>query len=165
MPAEPDPTLSTLVSGAVADVRTLVRGEIELAKAELNRSAKRGATGGGLVGLAIFFALFALLMLAFSAAYGLVKAGLDPWAAFLIIGAVMLLITAILVVVAVRQFKKITGPVMAQEEMAKTQKLFAERQAALVGGAEVEHAPAATVGAGAESTTVFPSYGGSPPAP
>lgn len=164
MPAEPEPTLSTLVAGAVADVRTLVQGEIELAKAELNRSAKRGATGGGLIGLAIFFALFALLMLAFSAAYGLVKAGLDPWAAFLIIGAVMLVVTAVLGWVASRQFKKITGPVLAQEEMAKTQALLAARKAAVV--PPLTTAPAAeTPAPSTESDTVFPSYAGRPPTP
>ena len=129
MTAEPEPRLADLVSGAVRDVQTLVSGEVELAKAELARSAKRGATGGGLIGLAIFMALFALLMLAFSAAYGLVAAGLEPWAAFLIIGAIMLLVTAILGFVAYKQFNKITGPVMAQAEMEKTKHLFAARSA------------------------------------
>ena len=179
MTAEPEPRLADLVSGAVRDVQTLVSGEVELAKAELARSAKRGATGGGLIGLAVFMALFALLMLAFSAAYGLVAAGLDPWAAFLIIGAIMLIVTAVLGLVAYKQFNKITGPVMAQAEMEKTKNLFAARKAdktaARLAAAD-EALATATAGKAAkagtpsepaepESTTVFPSYGGTPPAP
>jgi uncharacterized membrane protein YqjE len=168
MTAEPEPRLADLVSGAVRDVQTLVSGEVELAKAELARSAKRGAAGGGLIGLAIFMALFALLMLAFSAAYGLVAAGLDPWAAFLIIGAVMLLVTAVLGLVAYKQFNKITGPVMAQAELEKTKNVFAARKAdaAAARAATAETtASASAPPAEPESTTVFPSYSGTPPAP
>ena len=167
MSAESDPNLSTLVSGAVADVRTLIRGEIELAKSELNQSAKRGATGGALVAVAVFLALFALLMLAFAAAYGLVAAGLDPWAAFLIVAGVMLLLTAILAWVAVRNFKKVRGPVQAQEELAKTQALFAAAKAQALTGTTPTVGASNGSGPSSEpvSTTVFPSYGGTPPTP
>ena len=167
MTAEPEPRLADLVSGAVRDVQTLVSGEVELAKAELARSAKRGATGGGLIGLAVFMALFALLMLAFSAAYGLVAAGLEPWAAFLIIGAVMLVVTAVLGFIAYKQFNKITGPVMAQAELEKTKKVFADRKAdaAAARAEDAETVAAAAPPAEPESTTVFPSYSGTPPAP
>lgn len=175
MPAELDPTLSTLVSGAVTDVRTLIRGEIELAKAELNQSAKRGARGGGLVAVAVFLALFALLMLAFAAAYGLVAAGLSPWAAFLIVAGVMLALTAGLGAFAVKEFKKVSGPTRAQQEIAKTQQLFADRAAQASAARALESAAApdagsrsagpATGGSEPMSATVFPSYGGTPPAP
>ncbi len=130
MTAEPEPRLADLVAGAVRDIQTLISGQVELAKAEIAQSAKRGAQGGGLIGLAIFMALFALLMFAFSAAYGLVNAGLKPWAAFLIVGTVMLLVTALLGLIAYRQFKKITGPVMAQAELAKTTQVFSDRRTA-----------------------------------
>ena len=80
-------------------------------------------------------ALFALLMFAFAAAYGLVNAGLEPWAAFLIVGTVMLLVTALLGFIAYRQFNKITGPVMAQAELAKTTQVFADRRTAAAAAA------------------------------
>ncbi len=156
MTPEPEPRLSELIAGAVQDIRTLISGQVELAKAELAQSAKRGAQGFGLFGLAIFIALFALLMLAFSAAYGLVEAGMDPWAAFLIIGVVMLLITALLAFLAYRRFKKMSGPTLAKEEMAKTKQVFTDRAAA---------AAEATDSVAPESDTVFPSYGGTPPSP
>ena len=165
MTAEPEPRLADLVAGAVRDIQTLVTGQIELAKAEIAQSAKRGASGGGLIGLAIFMALFALLMFAFSAAYGLVKAGLDPWAAFLIIGTVMLLVTALLGLIAYRQFNKITGPVMAQAELAKTTQVFADRRTAAATVVVDGEASAPGKAAEPESTTVFPSYSGAPPAP
>jgi uncharacterized membrane protein len=116
-------------------------------------------------------ALFALLMLAFSAAFGLVAAGLPNWAAFLVIGALMLLITAILGFIAYRQFNKITGPVLAKEELEKTRKVFADRRASktaaavdLVSATAESAQTAAEEASEPESTTVFPSYGGTPPA-
>ncbi len=172
MTAEPEPRLADLVSGAVRDVQTLVSGQVELAKAEMAQSAKRGAKGGGLIGLAIFMALFALLMLAFSAAFGLVSAGLSNWAAFLVIGVLMLIVTAVLGLVARREFMKISGPTMAQAELAKTQKLFVERRAsaaealslaALTGQDSDSAEPVSSKEP--ESTTVFPSYSGTPPTP
>ena len=42
-----EPSVGTLVQSAMADVSTLVRNEIELAKAELGKSAKKAASRRG----------------------------------------------------------------------------------------------------------------------
>ncbi len=172
MATQDEPSLSELVTGAVHDVKTLITGQVELVKAEVSASAKRGVTGAVLIGLAVFLALFALLMLAFSAAYGLVAAGLDPWAAFLIVGGVMLLVTAIVVFLAIREFKKVRGPVLAQEELAKTKAALsgvaADTATEVADGVKTTAKSARDKVQGAsttESTTVFPSYGGTPPSP
>ena len=164
MAAQTEPKLSELVSDAVRDVQALINGQVELAKAEIAQSAKRGATGGGMIGLAVFMALFALLMLAFSAAFGLVAAGLPNWAAFLVIGILMLLVTAMLGFIAYRQFNKITGPVLAKEELDKTKKVFADRRASKTAAAVALVSATAEEASEPESSTVFPSYGGTPPA-
>ncbi len=167
-----EPPLSELVGGAVHDVKTLITGQIELVKAEISASAKRGVTGAGLIGLALFLTLFALLMLAFAAAYGLVAAGLDPWAAFLIIAGVLLLITAIVVLVAIWEFKRIKGPERAQEELAKTKAALTgvagDTASEVVEGVKTTAKSARDKVQGTsttESSTVFPSYGGTPPSP
>jgi pimeloyl-ACP methyl ester carboxylesterase len=56
-PVEPtaltdEPSVGTLVQSAMADFSTLVRGEIELAKAEVGKSAKKAGIGVGAFGAA-----------------------------------------------------------------------------------------------------------------
>ncbi len=155
---EAEPRLSELVTAAVQDAQILIKGQVELAKAEIARSAKRGVTGAALLFVAAFLVLFALLMLAFAAVYGLVRAGLDPWAAFLIVAGVLLLITAVLAFIAKVQFGKITGPVMAKEEFQKTKAAFAGGATAPSPGPEAKGKEREPV-----SATVFPSYDGRPP--
>jgi uncharacterized membrane protein YqjE len=47
--AEGDPTLGELVMGLTDDISTLVRKEVDLAKAELQESIQKGARAGGMV--------------------------------------------------------------------------------------------------------------------
>ncbi|MCX6404116.1 MAG: phage holin family protein, partial [Actinobacteria bacterium] len=54
---------------------------------------------------------FAVTLLLVSAGFGLVAAGLPAWAAFLILGFVVLIGAGFCLWLAVRRFKKIRGPV------------------------------------------------------
>jgi Putative Actinobacterial Holin-X, holin superfamily III len=99
-----------IIKGISDDVKLLVRDEVELAKSELVPSAKRAGTGGGLLGAAGYFAICALSILYFAAAFGLVALGLSPWLAFLIVGVVLMLIAAILGGIGFMIVRKITGP-------------------------------------------------------
>lgn len=99
-----------IIKGISDDVKLLVRDEVELAKSELVPSAKRAGTGGGLLGAAGYFAICALSIFYFAAAFGLVALGLSPWLAFLIVGVVLMLIAAILGGIGFMIVRKITGP-------------------------------------------------------
>ena len=46
------PSLGALVADIANDLRSLIRGEIELAKAELKNSVRAGSTGGALLAVA-----------------------------------------------------------------------------------------------------------------
>ena len=50
--AADEPSVGSLVQSAMADLSTLVRGEIELAKAEVGKSAKKAGIGAGAFGAA-----------------------------------------------------------------------------------------------------------------
>src|SRR3954470_7107812 len=50
--ATAEPSVGTLVQSAMADVSTLIRGEVELAKAEIGKSAKKAGIGAGAFGAA-----------------------------------------------------------------------------------------------------------------
>ena len=115
------PSLGALVADIANDLRSLIRGEVELAKAELKNSLRAGSTGGALLAVAgILMAMFGLL-LTWAAVYGLSDGtGLPLWASFLIVGGVYLLIAALSAFLGVHSLKKAKGPKNAVAEMQRT---------------------------------------------
>jgi membrane protein implicated in regulation of membrane protease activity len=111
-------TFGQLVADATSEVSTIMRQEIELAKAELAASAKNAAAGGALFGAAGYFVFLAVIIFVISGAYGLVAAGLAPWLAFLIVGVVLVLLAGICALIGRGRFKKVAGP---KKAIASTQ--------------------------------------------
>lgn len=100
--ADPQPTVDDSAVG-VADLlgrlgdqfTTLVRQEVELAKAEAKQEARTAAKAGAGYGAAGLTAFFTVMFLSLAAAWGLAE--LTPiWAAFLIVGAVYGIVAVIL---------------------------------------------------------------------
>ena len=121
---EDRPSPGTLVAGITGELSTLVRSEIELAKAELRESAKRGAAGGILFAVAAGILLTVWLLLTFALVYVLMEvADLPGWASFLIISGVYILIAAILIGIGVLQFQKARGPERAKAELQRTRQI------------------------------------------
>ena len=90
-------SLGDLFSDLSRETTTLVRQEVQLAKAELTQSATEAARGigmlvaGGAVAYAgLFFVLLAIV-------FGLIELGWDAWLSALVVGAVVVAIGAILV--------------------------------------------------------------------
>lgn len=81
------PPLGELVAQATADLTTLMRKEVELAKAELTADLDQAKRGGVLFGTAGALAYLTLLMLSFAAAWGLAAVIPAGWA-FAIVGVV-----------------------------------------------------------------------------
>jgi hypothetical protein len=103
-------TLGALFATASRDLSTLVRSEIELAKAEIRVDVKNGATGGAMFGAAAFLGILAVILLSIAAAYGLVALGLHPGWAFLIVAGGYLLLAAILGLVGKKVISKVGPP-------------------------------------------------------
>src|SRR6476620_9993789 len=112
-------SLGQLVSKVTTNVTTLVRLEIELAKAELADQFRQGAAGGGMVAGAAFLAFVAFFLLSFAAVYGLAQV-MPVWAAFLVVAGVYLLVAALLGFLASRRFRALKGPERAIAEANKT---------------------------------------------
>ncbi len=109
-------TMSTgqLVAAISNDLQGLVRGEIELAKAEMRESAKRAGAGGALGAVAAYLLVLVSIMLSIAAGYGLVALGLHPGWAFLIVAGAYLLLAAILGLIARSRFRRVKGPERAR---------------------------------------------------
>ncbi|MFE3827662.1 phage holin family protein [Streptomyces sp. NPDC059092] len=105
-----DRSIGQLVALATAEMSALVHDEIALAKAEVRQDIKRGVTGGAAISVAAVFALFALPVLSFAAAYGIHNLGLGLAWSFLIVGAAFLVIAGLLAVLARAKFKKVKPP-------------------------------------------------------
>ena len=116
-PAHPDgtagvgePSVGTLVQSAMADVSTLVRAEIELAKAEIGRSAKKAGISVGLFGAAGVFAALAGIYLFVTIAEALTALGLPRWVSYGIVTVFLLLLAGIAALIGRRMLKKIEKP-------------------------------------------------------
>lgn len=123
----PERSFGRLVADATKDLSGLVRDELDLAKAELKDDVKAAVKGSGMFGAAAFLGVLAVILLSIAAAYGIVALGLHPAWAFLIVAGAWLLIAGILVLVGIRQVKKVKAP----ERTIQTTK---ESMAVLTGG-------------------------------
>lgn len=110
LPAAPgERTVGQLVADASRDLSAIMRAEIALAKAELQADVKAAGTGIAMFVVAGVFAFLALILLLIAIAYGLVAAGLPPWAAFLLVALVLLALTGTLALVGRSKVRR-AGP-------------------------------------------------------
>jgi uncharacterized membrane protein YqjE len=101
-------SIGELLSDISTDISTLMRQEVELAKAELRQSAMRAGKGAGLLGGATVFAHLALVFLAIAGWWGLGDVIGRAWAG-LVVTVVLAVIAGALAVIGRGQLKAVTG--------------------------------------------------------
>ena len=102
-------SLFTLIGSIPTLLVDLVRNEIESLKDEIVGKLKNAGIGIGLLAGAVFFALFAVMVLIATAILGLATV-VPAWLAALIVGVVILLVAAILALVGIRSLKRGVPP-------------------------------------------------------
>lgn len=102
-------SIGDLVSNATAQMSTLFRSELELAKTELAGEAKKGAMGGGLFGVAGVIGLYSSFFFFFFLAE-LLSVWLERWASFLIVFLIMVVLAAVLALFGWKKIKKMGAP-------------------------------------------------------
>jgi uncharacterized membrane protein YqjE len=118
--ALPDnPSIGELVRDATTQVSTLVRAEVELAKAEITRDVKKGLTGSVFFIIALVVLLYSTFFMFFFLAE-LLDTWLWRWAAFLIVFILMLLVTAVFAFLGYRKVRRIRGPQQTIESVKET---------------------------------------------
>ena len=106
-----EPSVGSLVQSAMADFSTLVRGEIELAKAEVGKSAKKAGIGAGAFGAAGVVLAFSAFFFFIALAEFLTWLGLPRWISYLIVWAALVFLIAVpAALFGRRQIKKIEKP-------------------------------------------------------
>jgi uncharacterized membrane protein YqjE len=110
-PNRSDQSVGELVSDAATRTSTLVREEIELAKAEITEKVNELVRGSVIAIVAGVFLFFALILIMEGVAWLLNDLVFDNfWLGFFVEAALFILIGAIAVLVAVRAFKKGAPP-------------------------------------------------------
>jgi len=118
-----DPSIGELVKDATAQISTLVRAEVELARSEITRDVKKGLTGS------VFF-ISALVVLFYSTFFfffflaELLDTWLWRWVAFLIVFAIMVVVTAVLALFGYLKVRRIRGPRQTIESVKETRTAF-----------------------------------------
>lgn len=112
-----EPSVGVLVQSAMADVSTLIRSEIELAKAEVGKSAKKAGIGAGAFGAAGVLAAFSGIFLFVTIAELLTWLGLIRWVSYLLVWLLILLLAGVAALVGSRAIKKIEKPERTMETL------------------------------------------------
>ncbi|MFZ2176719.1 MAG: phage holin family protein [Rhodococcus sp. (in: high G+C Gram-positive bacteria)] len=102
-------SLGTLVKHATAQVSTLVRAEVELAKAEVTGEVKKGLQGSLFFILAFTVLLFSSFFFFFFLAE-LLDIWIARWLAFLIVFLIMIVATAIFGLLGYLRVRKLRAP-------------------------------------------------------
>ena len=105
-----EPSVGSLVQSAMADFSTLVRGEIELAKAEVGKSAKKAGIGAGAFGAAGVVLAFSAFFFFIAVAEFLTWLGLQRWISYLIVWFLLVLVAGLAALIGRRFIKKIEKP-------------------------------------------------------
>jgi len=94
-PKQPEKSLGQLFGEMTADLGTLMRKEVELAKVETKEEVSRAAKAGGMLGAGGFSGYMALLFLSFALAW-LLDEFMHVALAFLIVGVLYAIAAAVL---------------------------------------------------------------------
>jgi putative superfamily III holin-X len=112
-----DPSIGELVQSAMADVSTLIRNEVELAKSEIGRSAKKAGIGGGAFGAAGVMVAFSAFFFGIAFAEFLTWLGLIRWISYLIVWFLLVAIGGLAGLFGLRTIKKIDKPERTLESL------------------------------------------------
>lgn len=104
-----DLSTGELVSRLSQEISELVRGELDLAKAELSGKAKAAGIGAGMFGAAGLIALYGAGVLIAAAVLALALV-LDAWLAALLVGVVVLAVAGVLALLGRSRVTAATPP-------------------------------------------------------
>ena len=129
-PGGADKSLGEIVADITQKIQLLIREEIELAKTEVAVKAKKLGTGIGMAIAAVVTVLYFVVFFFIGIAELLNDLFWDdyPWAGYLVVALIFLVLTISLVLIGVRLIKKGSPPApeMAIEEAKATRAAFEE---------------------------------------
>jgi MFS family permease len=119
-----EPSIGELVKDATAQISTLVRAEVELARSEITRDVKKGLTGSVFFISAIVVLFYSTFFFFFFLAE-LLDTWLWRWVAFLIVFGIMVVVTVVLALFGYLKVRRIRGPQQTIESVKETRSALA----------------------------------------
>ncbi|MGY1727223.1 phage holin family protein [Geodermatophilus sp. SYSU D01062] len=123
-----DSSVGALVQSAMADMSTLIRAEIELAKTEVGRSAKKAGVSAGLFAAAGVLVAFAGFYLFVMLAELFTWLGLPRWVSYLIVTVGLLLVAGLVALIGMRMIKRIDKPERTMESLRELPEVMHREQ-------------------------------------
>ena len=145
-----DPSIGDLVKDATSQVSTLVRAEVELARAEITRDVKKGLTGSVYFILALVVLFYSTFFFFFFVS-DLLDLWLQKWAADLIVFGLMVLTTIVLGLLGFLKVRRIRGPQKTIESVKEV------RVALVPGGDRTSGKPAISTNGDRAASSADPS--------
>ena len=124
-----NPSIGDLVKDATAQVSTLVRAEVDLARAEITRDIRKGLTGSLYFVTALVVLFYSTFFFFFFLAE-LLDVWLLRWVGFLIVFLIMVIATAVLALLGYRKVRRIRGPQKTIESVKETREALMSRDKA-----------------------------------
>jgi len=119
-------SLGELVASATANISTLMRKELELAKVEIKQEAVNAGKGAAGLGAAAFTGLLALIFLSIALAYGIGSIlGDHIGLGFLVVGLLYLIVAGVAALIGKKSLSKV-GPPEKTIETLKDDVAFAK---------------------------------------
>ena len=106
MPAAGNRTLSDVLQDIVRNVQDIVRSEVRLAKTEFREEAVKAKDSALLLAVGAVSGVFAAMFLLLTIVYALALV-IPSWAAALLVGAVLAIVTSVVLTVGVKRFRQI----------------------------------------------------------
>jgi hypothetical protein len=105
-----EPSIGQLAADASAQLSTIIRGEVELAKLELTASIKKAGIGAAMFAAAGVILAYSLTFGLIALAEGIHSLGLWRWLSYLIVFGAMVVLALILVFIGIRLIKRVKSP-------------------------------------------------------
>ena len=118
-----DQSIGGLVKEATAHMSTLVRAEVELAKAEVTAEVKKGVQGSVFFVIALTILLFSLFFMFFALAE-LIALWLNRPASFAIVFGIMLLLAGLFALIVYGRVRKIRKPERTISSLKESAQVF-----------------------------------------
>lgn len=126
VPSAADQSIGGLVKEATAHVSTLVRAEVELARAEITAELRKGLQGSIFFVIALAILLFSLFFLFFALGF-ILAIWLPQWAAFSIVFGVMLLAAGAFGFLGYLRVRKIRAPERTISSLKESAQVLSRR--------------------------------------
>jgi uncharacterized membrane protein YjfL (UPF0719 family) len=124
---EPDTSLGELIGRLAGEVGELAKLHVELVKEETKQEAKATGKAAGMLTGGAFTGYLTLILLSFAAAWGLAEI-MAPGLAFLIVGVVWAVVTAVLVVLGRKRLQELEPAPTATIEEIQEDKQWLKKQ-------------------------------------